>query len=147
MSQVLLQKKWRETNWEQQMHLWDPVPAADSPTASRQRGMVTPQMSRSSPIDRGEISMGDYHSRRESTMEHRGEFTMEQNRASLSYRGERQQATAREGKIRSKTVMAAHPFKNVSSWKRPKCPKVTAMTPFKTLSQDRGEWPSRTLTV
>ena len=40
------------------------------------------QTSRSSPIDRGEISTGDYHSRRESTMEHRGEFTMEQNRAS-----------------------------------------------------------------
>ena len=37
------------------------------------------QTSRSSPIDRGEISMGDYHSRRESTKEHRGELTMEQN--------------------------------------------------------------------
>ena len=31
-----------------------------------------PQTSRSSHIDRGEISMGDNHSRRESTMEHRG---------------------------------------------------------------------------
>ena len=33
----------------------------------------------------------------------------------LSYRGERQQATAREGKLRSKTVTAAHPFENVST--------------------------------
>ena len=44
-------------------------------------------------------------------MEHRGEFIMEQNRASLSYRGERWQAMAREGKIRSQTVMAAPPLR------------------------------------
>ena len=34
------------------------------------------QTSRSSPINKGEISMGDYHSRRESTMEHREKSTM-----------------------------------------------------------------------
>ena len=74
MSQVSFQKKRRRTAPR------DPTPAADSPTARRQRGTVTPSWSRSSPIDRGETSMGDYHSRRESTVEHRGEFTMEQNR-------------------------------------------------------------------
>ena len=47
---------------------------------SQQKRDGDPQTSRSSHIDRGKISMGDYHSRRESTMEHRGKSTMEQNR-------------------------------------------------------------------
>ena len=56
-------------------------------------------------------------------MEHGGESTMEQNRASLSYRGERQQAMARQEKIQSQTVMAdPHPA-NVSSQRRPKSQK------------------------
>ena len=70
-------------------------------------------------------------------MEHRGEFTMEQNRASPKLRGERWQATAREGKIRSKTVTTAHPFENVSSQKRAKSSKVTEITHFKTPGQNR----------
>ena len=119
MSQVLFQKKWRQTDREQQMHRWDPTPTTDSPTASGPRSNGDPQTSRSSPIDRGEISMGDYHSRRESTMEHTGEFTMEQNRVSPKLqRCKRQQATAREGKIQSKTVMAAAPSEQMFHCKR-----------------------------
>ena len=57
-------------------------PSRRQPNSRQTKRNGDPQMARSSPIDRGEISMGDYHSRRESTMEHRGEFTMEQNRAS-----------------------------------------------------------------
>ena len=56
-------------------------PSRRQPNSRRKRN-GDPQTSRSSHIDRGEISMGDYHSRRESTMEHRGKSTMEQNRAS-----------------------------------------------------------------
>ena len=126
MSQVSFQKRWRRTGR-------DPTPAADSPTASWKRN-GDPQTSRSSHIDRGEISMGDYHSRRESTMEHRGKSTMEQNRASPSYRGDRWQAMAREGKIQSQTVMASPPVENVSLQKEAKMPKSDRMTHFKTLS-------------
>ena len=57
-------------------------PSCRQPNSRQTKRNGDPQTSRSSPIDRGEIPMGDYHSRRESTMEHKGEFTMEQNRAS-----------------------------------------------------------------
>ena len=57
-------------------------PSRRQPNSQWTKRNGDPQTSRSSHIDRGEISMGDYHSRRESTMEHRGESTMEQNRAS-----------------------------------------------------------------
>ena len=104
---------------------------------SRQTKRNGDQTSRSSPIDRGEISMGDYYSR--------GEFTMEQNK---SFPMLQRWEMASKGKIWSKIVTAdPHPV-NVSLRKRPKSPKVTEMTPFKTLSWDRGgEWLSRTLTV
>ena len=108
-----------------------------------------PQTSRSSHIDRGKISMGDYHGRRESTMEHRGKSTMEQNRAFPWARevtdGKQWPETERsEAKL---SWQMPYPV-NVSWWRRPKCPKVTQMTHFKTLSWNRGgEWPSRTLTM
>ena len=57
-----------------------------------------PQTSRSSHIDRGKISMGDYHSRRESTMEHRGKSTMEQNRASPKLQRQQMASNSQRGK-------------------------------------------------
>ena len=57
-------------------------PRCRQPNSQWTKRNSDPQTSRSSHIDRGEISMGDYHSRRESTMEHRGKSTMEQNRVS-----------------------------------------------------------------
>ena len=66
----------KEEDWQRS------YPSCRQPNSQWTKRNGDPQMSRSPPIDRGEISMGDYHSRRVSTMEHRGEFTMEQNRAS-----------------------------------------------------------------
>ena len=57
-----------------------------------------PQTFRSSPIDRGEISVGDFHSRSESTMEHRGEFTMEQNRVSPELQMQEMASNSQRGK-------------------------------------------------
>ena len=57
-----------------------------------------PQTSRSSPIDRGEMSMGDYHSRRESTMEHGGELNMEQNRVSPKLQRQDTASNSQRGK-------------------------------------------------
>ena len=65
---------------------------------SQQKRTGDPQTSRSSHIDRGEISMGDYHSRRESTMEHRGKSTMEQNRASPKLQRQETASNAQRGK-------------------------------------------------
>ena len=56
------------------------------------------QTSRSSHIDRGEISMGDYHSRRESTLEHRGKSTMEQNRVSPGLQRQEMASNSQRGK-------------------------------------------------
>ena len=42
--------------------------------------------------------MGDYHSRKESTMEHRGEFTMKQNRASPELQRQEAASTSQRGK-------------------------------------------------
>ena len=42
--------------------------------------------------------MGDYHSRRESTMEHRGKSTMEQNRASPKLQRQQTASNGQRGK-------------------------------------------------
>ena len=92
--------------------------------------------------------MGDYHSRRESTTEHRGEFTMEQNRASPELQRWEAASNDQRGKDSKQNCHGSTPLKNVSMWKRPKCPKVTEMTHFKTPGQNRGgEWPSGTPTM
>ena len=54
-------------------------PSRRQPNSRQTNRNGDPQTSRSPHIDKGKISMGDYHSRSESTMEHRGKSTMEQN--------------------------------------------------------------------
>ena len=107
-------------------------PNCTQPHSQQTKKNSDPQMSRSSPIDRGEIPWET------TTVEESPPWNIEKSspwnkiECPPSYRGERQQATAREGKIQSQTVMAAPPFENASLQKRPKCSKVTEMTHFKT---------------
>ena len=72
-------------------------PSRRQPTSWQKRN-GDPQTSRSSHIDRGEISMGDYHNRRESTMEHRGKSTMEQNRAFPELQRQQMASNGQRGK-------------------------------------------------
>ena len=72
-------------------------PSRKQPNSWRKRN-GEPQTSRSSHINRGKISMGDYHSRRESTMEHRGKSTMEQNRASPELQRQQTASNGQGGK-------------------------------------------------
>ena len=122
-------------------------PSHRQPNSRQTNRNGDPQTSRSPHIDKGKISMGDYHSRSESTMEHRGKSTMEQNsipRPTEATDGKQRPERERfEAKLSQQT-----PSSERFIAKEAKCPKVTQMTHFKTLSRNRGgEWPSRTLTV
>ena len=82
----------KEEDWQRS------YPSCRQPNSQQTKRNGDPQTSKSSPIDRGEISMGDYHSRRESTMEHKGEFTMEQNRASPELQRQETASNSQRGK-------------------------------------------------
>ena len=86
VSEKMEMDQWRATD-----AMTRSCPRCRQPNSWQTKRHSDPQASRTSPVDREEISMGNYHNR--------GEFTMEQNRVSPSYRGERRQVTAREGKI------------------------------------------------
>ena len=109
-------------------------PSHRQPNSRQQRGMVTPRCPDHLP------STEERPPWETTTVEESPPWNIEESspwnkiECSPSYRDKRQQAPAREGKIQSQIVMAAPPFKNVSSRKRPKSPKVTEMTHFKTLS-------------
>ena len=123
-------------------------PSHRQPNSWRTKRNGDPQTSRLSPIDRGEISMGDYHSRRESTMEHRGEFTMELNRASPELQRREPASNGQRGKDSKQNCHGRPPSHERFIVKEAKKPKGDRNDSFQDLSWDRGgEWPSWTLTV
>ena len=85
--------------------------------------------------------MGDY-------LLNRGEFTMEQNRASPGLQRWETASNGQRGKDLKPNCHGSTPFENVSSQKRPKSSKGTEMTHFKTPGWDRGgKWLAETLNV
>ena len=95
-------------------------PSHRQPNSQWTKNNGDPQTSRSSPIDRGGISMGDYHSRRESTMEHRGEFTMEPNRASPKLQRWETASNSQRGKDSKQNCHGSSPFQECSNVKEAK---------------------------
>ena len=93
---------------------WPPMrsyPSCRQPNSRWTKSNGDPQTSRTSPIDREEISMGDYHSRRESTMEHRGEFTMEQNRVSPELQRWEMASNSQRGKDSKQNCYSSTPLR------------------------------------
>ena len=85
------------------------------------RATVTPQASSMSPIDRGETSMRDYHSRGEFTMEHsRGEFTMEPSRTSPKLQRQETAGNSQRGKDSKQIYHGSNPFQECSNAKEAK---------------------------
>ena len=105
-------------------------PSHRQPNSWQAKSNSDPQASRMSPIGREEISMGDYHNR--------GEFTMEQNRAFPELQRQETAGNSQRGKDSKQNCHGSTPFENVLMWKRPKSPKVTEMTHFKTPGWNRG---------
>ena len=67
--------------------------------------------------------MGDYHSRRESTMEHRGKSTMEQNRASPKLQRQQMARNGQRGKDSKPNCHSRPPSSERSIAKEAKTPK------------------------
>ena len=108
-------------------------PSRGQPNSWRTKRYGDPQTSRSSHIDRGKISMGDYHSRRESTMEHRGKSTMEQNRAFPKLERQKTASNGQRGKDSRTNCHGRRPSSECFITKGAKKPKSDSNDSFQDL--------------